>query len=72
MVLVEVNGALCVPIFFKGIGSQIPAVCISVMQLRYVLFASRVPNYMAGRPTSPAEIVNPAAVMTLAMIQSER
>ena len=27
---------------------------------------------MAGRPTSPAEIVNPAAVMTLAMIQSER
>ena len=54
------------------IGSQILAVCISVMQLQYVLFASRVPNYMAGRPTSPAEIVNPAAVMTLAMIQSER
>ena len=27
---------------------------------------------MAGRPTSPTEIVNPAAVMTLAMIQSER
>ena len=27
---------------------------------------------MAGRPTSPAKIVNPAAVMTLAMIQSER
>ena len=52
--------------------SQIPTVYISVMQLQYVLFASRVPNYMAGRPTSPAEIVNPAAVMTLAMIQSER
>jgi len=27
---------------------------------------------MAGRPTSPTEIVNPAAVMTLATIQSER